>query len=105
MAVAFRIVFGTSRTAPPETNEDELAASIREQVPGGTDEGYRNAAVRIQKLSSDTLRICDAFRDGKYGTGSAAQDAAVKELKMQNPHFSDAEYRQAFAAGMMWTAF
>jgi hypothetical protein len=48
--------------------------------------------------------VCDAFREGFYGTGEDAKDAAIRDLEEKNPGFTDDEYLTAFAVGMMWTA-
>ena len=96
-----------SQGFPPENSagDDALVRRLCGQFPPAPPELCRDAVSRARKLSRDAYEICDAFRDGAYGKGSEAADAALRGLDEKSPGFSPEDYRQAFAAGLLWTAF
>lgn len=102
---AVRLVL--SQGIPPDRDTDDtgLIRQICEQVPAAPSGTCRAAVTRARNLSRDAYRVCDAFRDGNYGSGSGAEDAALRALEAMSPGFSTSDYRQAFAAGLLWTAF
>jgi hypothetical protein len=107
LSLAFSLVFGqgSSRASGPEPDASELSRRIHDQIQNVSDAACEDAIARVQKLASDTYRLCDAVRDGTYGSGGEARDAVIRVLAGDNYGFSEAEYRQAFSAGMLWTAF
>lgn len=93
--------------SPPDHDTDDtgLIRHICEQVTTAPAGSCRVAVTRARKLSRDAYMVCDAFRDRSYGSGSEAGDAALRALEEMSPGFSPTDYRQAFAAGLLWTAF
>jgi hypothetical protein len=61
--------------------------------------------IRVRRLSVDVYEVCDALRKGAFGSGEEARNTAVRVLAEKNPGFTEEEYRNAFAVGMMWTSF
>ena len=96
-----------SQGFPPENNagDDALVRLLRGQYPMASPELCRAAVSRARNLSRVAYDVCDAFRDGAFGRGSEAADAAIRALEEKSPGFSAEDYRQAFAAGLLWTAF
>jgi len=96
-----------SQGCPPENSagDDGLVQRLCGQFPSAPPPLCRDAVNRARKLSRDTYDICDAFRDGAYGSGSKAADAALRALEETSPGFSPDNYRHAFAAGLLWTLF
>ena len=96
-----------SQGPPPEKDagDDTLVQHLCGQFRPAPPELCRDAVSRARKLSRDAYDICDAFRDGAYGSGSEAADAALRALEQKSPYFSADDYRLAFATGLLWTAF
>lgn len=91
----------------PEENsagDDGLVQRLCGQFPSTPPTLCRDAVSRARKLSRDAYDICDVFRDGAFGRGNEAADAAIRALEEKSPGFSTTDYRQAFAIGLMWTA-
>ena len=107
LSAAFDLVFRQGRAPPscPHPDESDLLNRIRDRAPAAPAAACREALIRVRRLSLDVYEICDAFRDGTYGTGADAQAAAERALAEKNPGFTENEYAKAFAVGMMWTAF
>ena len=107
LSAAFDLVFRQGRSPPscPHPDESDLLNRIRDRAPAAPAAACREALIRVRRLSLDVYEVCDAFRDGAYGTGEGAHDAAVRALAEKNPGFTEDEYAKAFAVGMMWTAF
>lgn len=103
----FRIVFSAQRS--PDAflagHDNDLLLQVRREVPTVTLEECHAAGERIRGLVTAVLLVCDAFRDGRFGTGPGAQGDAVAALARAAPGFSEEEYAAAFAAGLLWTAF
>jgi len=63
----------------------------------------------VRSLCDAVYEVCEAFRNGSFGAGTAAGKGAashaIAELSKKQPGFSDAEYEAAFAAGLLWIAF
>ena len=104
LAAAFALVFRQGRSPPscPMPDDAGLLNRILDTAPDATPSACRDALVRVRRLSFDAVEVSTAFRDGEYGTGEEAQAAALANLEEKNPHFSEAEYRTAFAVGLMW---
>jgi hypothetical protein len=79
-----------------------LLNRILDTAPDASPAACRDALVRVRRLSFDAEEVAGAFRQGEYGTGDEAQAAALADLEGKNPHFSETEYRTAFAVGLMW---
>ena len=96
-----------SQGCPPENSagDDALVHHLCGQFPPAPPELCRDAVSRARKLSRDAYEICDAFRDGAYGKGSEAADVAIHALEERSPGFSEDDYLQVFAAGLLWTLF
>jgi len=96
-----------SQGFPPENSagDDALVRRLCGQFPLASPELCLDAVNRARKLSRDAYDICDAFRDGTYGRDSNAADTAIRALEEKSPGFSPDNYRQAFTAGLLWTAF
>lgn len=96
-----------SQGVPPENSagDDALVQRLCGQFPLAPPQLCRAAVSRARKLSRDAYDVCDAFRDGAFGSGSTAADAALHALEEKSPGFSSENYRQAFTAGLLWTAF
>lgn len=105
MSAAVSLVLSRGGPADDDTDDAMLIQRVCGQVPSAPERTCRDAVVRAKKLSQDAYTVCDAFRVGSYGSGNEAVEAAIRELQEKNPGFSGADYRQAFAAGLMWTAF
>lgn len=103
----FRLVFSGQRS--PDAflagRDDDLLLQVRREVPKVTPEDCRAAGERTRGLVTAVLLVCDAFRDGRFGTGPGAQRDAIAALAGAAPGFRSEEYAAAFAAGMRWTAF
>lgn len=106
LRIAFDLVFRKGRSPPscPTPDDRELLNIIMDRAPEASASGCRDALITVRRLSYDVYPVCDALREGLYGTGSAAEDAAIKDLEEKDPGFTPDEYRTAFAVGMMWTA-
>jgi len=104
MSAAFALVFRQGRSPPscPLPDDASLLNRILDAAPDAPPAACRDALVRVRRLSFDAVEICSAFRQGDYGVGDEAQAAALADLEEKNPHFSEAEYRTAFAVGMIW---
>jgi hypothetical protein len=100
-----RVVFGFafSLQRSPDAflamTETELATRVRRIVPGAPGDECRTAALRVRGLVTAALVVCEAFREGRYGTGPGAERDAVAALARAAPGFSEEEYAEAFAAG------
>lgn len=96
-----------SQGFPPENSagDDALVRRLCGQFPSAPPGLCRDAVNRAQTLSRDAYDICDAFRDGAFGSGREAADVAIRTLEEKSPGFSTENYQQAFAAGLLWTAF
>jgi len=107
LSAAFDLIFRQGRAPPscPHPDESDLLNRIRDREPAAPAAACREALIRVRRLSRDVYEVCAAFRDGAFGNGEGAHDAAVRALAAKNPGFSDDEYAKAFAVGMMWTAF
>ena len=107
LSIAFDLIFRKGRSPPscPAPDDNDLLNRIRDKVQNESPAQCRDALIRIQRLSHDVYDVCDAFREGEYGTGNEALVAAIAVLRKKCPGLSDEEYRTAFAVGMMWTAF
>jgi len=107
LSAAFDLVFRQGRAPPscPNPDESDLLNRIRDRAPAAPAAACREALIRVRRLSLDVYEVCDALRDGAFGTGEGAHDAAVRALAEKNPGFTEDEYAKAFAIGMMWTAF
>jgi len=105
LSVAASLVL--SQGCPPENSvvDDGLVQRLCGQFPSAPPILCRDAVNRARKLSRDAYDICDAFRDGAYGSGREAADVAICTLEEKSPGFSTENYRQAFTAGLLWTAF
>jgi len=104
--IAFALAFNNSRSPLPyETHTDEeLLPVIRAHAPSVSREECREVLESVRSLCGSVYRICEAFRSGMYGSGVPAQVEAIRMLSEEICGFSDAEYRAAFAAGLLWTA-
>ena len=104
---AFALAFGNPRSPLPfETCTDaELLSRIRERAAAAQPGEYLKALALVRGLCSAVYEICEAFRDDRFGTGTDAASRAIDELSRKQPGFSKKEYEEAFAAGMLWTAF
>jgi hypothetical protein len=107
MSIAFDLIFRKGRSPPscPTPDDTDLLNRIRDKVQNESPAMCRDALIRIQRLSHDVYDVCNAFRDGEYGSGDEAMVSALALLKKKCPGLSEDEYRTAFAVGMMWTAF
>ena len=107
MTIAFDLIFRQGRSPPscPAPNDTDLLNRIRDKVHNESPAMCRDALIRVQRLSHDVYDVCNAFREGEYGSGDEAIEAAVAVLRKKCPGLSDEQYRKAFAVGMMWTAF
>lgn len=96
-----------SQGPPPEKDagDESLVQHLCGQFRPAPEDACRAAVSRARKLSRDAYDICDAFRGGVYGKGSEAADVALRTLEEKSPGFSAEDYRQAFAAGLLWTLF
>lgn len=106
-AAAFALAFTNSRSPLPfETHTDaELLELIQARVPLAPVAECREALARVRRLCDAVYEVCEAFRKGGFGTGPESAPAALAALAQALPGFSDQEYREAFAAGLLWTAF
>ncbi len=106
LRIAFDLIFRKGRAPPscPMPDERDLLNRIMDRAPEASAAGCRDALIMVRKLSYDVYPVCDAFREGLYGTGEDAKGAAIRDLEEKNPGFTDDEYLTAFAVGMMWTA-
>ena len=86
-------------------SDNELIALIRESVPGASDDECREAVIRVRGLCDAVYEVCEQFHDGTFGSGPEAPANAVLALSGKQPGFSGTEYAEAFAAGLLWTAF
>lgn len=104
LSAAFTLVFRQGRSPPSCLLPDDagLLNRILDTAPDAPPSSCRDALVRVRRLSFDAVEICTAFREGDYGGGDEAQAAALADLEEKNPHFSEAEYRTAFAVGQIW---
>jgi hypothetical protein len=103
----FALAFTSSRSPLPyEMHTDrELLPAIRERAPAASEKECLEALARIRRLCDAVYDVCGAFRDGKFGSGPGSAPAALAALADTRPGFSDQEYREAFAAGLLWTGF
>ena len=106
-AAAFALAFTNSRSPLPfETHTDaELVEAIQVRVPSAPVAECREALARVRLLCDAVYKVCEAFRKGAFGTGPESAPAALAALAQSLPGFSDQEYREAFATGLLWTAF
>lgn len=106
-AAAFALAFTNTRSPLPyETHTDaELLTIIQERVPAAPVDECIEALARVRLLCKAVYDLCEAFRKGEYGAGPESAPAALAALARTRPGFSDEEYREAFAAGLLWTAF
>ncbi|MCK9581257.1 MAG: hypothetical protein M0Q92_12540 [Methanoregula sp.] len=104
LSAAFVLVFRQGRSPPscPMPDDAGLLNRILDTAPDASPAACRDALVRVRRLSFDAEEVAGAFRQGEYGTGDEAQAAALADLEGKNPHFSETEYRTAFAVGLMW---
>jgi len=104
---AFALAFSNSRSPLPyEMHTDrELLSAIRKRAPAASDKECLDALARIRGLCDAVYDVCGAFRDGEFGSGPGSAPAALAALACTRPGFSDQEYREAFAAGLLWTGF
>jgi hypothetical protein len=86
-------------------NDTDLLNRIRDKISNASPAESRDALIRVQRLSHDVYEICEAFREGAYGTGDEAEAMALSLIEEKCPGLNEKEYRTAFAVGMMWTAF
>ncbi len=107
LSAAFDLVFRQGRSPPscPSPDESDLFHRIWDRVPEATAAACREALIRVRRLSVDVCEVCDALREGAFGSGEEARNTAVRVLAEKNPGFNEEEYRKAFAVGMMWTSF
>jgi hypothetical protein len=107
MSIAFDLIFRKGRSPPscPAPDDTDLLNRIRDNVQNESPAMCRDALIRIQRLSHDVYDVCNAFREGEYGSGDEAMEKALTLLQKKCPGLSEDEYRTAFAVGMMWTAF
>lgn len=106
LAIAFDLVFRKGMAPPscPTPDERGILNRIMDRVHAASPAACRDALIRVRKLSYDVYTVCDAFREGAFGIGNEAEDAAIRELEGKNPGFTSDQYRRAFEVGMMWTA-
>jgi hypothetical protein len=104
---AFALAFTNSRSPLPfeRRTDGELISMIQKRIPAASDAECREALVRVCHLSGAVCEICEKFRSGGFGAGEDAVQNALDALCDKVPGFSFEEYREAFAAGMLWTAF
>lgn len=104
---AFALAFTNSRSPLlyERRTDGELISMIQKRVPAASDAGCREALVRVCHLSGAVCEICEKFRSGGFGAGEDAAQTAIAWLREQQPGFTPEEYREAFAAGLLWTAF
>lgn len=104
---AFALAFTNSRSPLPlECRPDgELITMLRERVPAASDAECREAIKTVRCLCSAVYAVCEEFRSGTCGHGADAARIAIGRLREQQPGFSAEEYREAFAAGLLWTGF
>ncbi len=107
LSAAFTLVFCQGRSPPscPAPHNTDLLNRIRDKIPNASPAECRDTLIRIQQLSHDVYEICEAFREGVFGTGDEAQAQALSLIEEKYPGLTEKEYRTAFAVGMMWTAF
>jgi hypothetical protein len=107
MSAAFTLIFCQGRSPPscPVPNDTDLLNRIRDKVQNASPAECRDSLIRVQRLSHDVYEICEAFREGVYGTGDDAQALVLSLIEERYPGLTEKEYRTAFAVGMMWTAF
>ncbi len=104
---AFALAFSNRRSPLPyelHTNE-ELLPWIRECAPAASTGECLEALTLIRSLCGVVYDVCEAFRAGRFGPGADAASHATDELSRKQPGFAKKEYQEAFAAGMLWTAF
>jgi hypothetical protein len=96
-----------SQGGPVDESGDDslLVRRLCGQAPGVPEHTCRDAIARAGKLSRNAYTVCDAFREKAYGSGDAGMAAAIRVLEEMSPGFSSSDYRQAFAAGLLWTSF
>lgn len=104
LSAAVSLVLSQGCPLENSAGDDRLVQRLCGQFPPAPPVLCRDAMSRAQKLSRDAYDTCDAFRDGAFGCGSEAADAALRALEEKSPGFSETDYRQAFAAGLLWTA-
>ncbi len=104
---AFVLAFRNSRSPLlyEDHTDEEIVPLIRERVPTASDDGCRDAIVTVRCLCTVVYEVCEKFRSGGFGAGEDAVQNALDALCDKVPGFSFEEYREAFAAGMLWTAF
>lgn len=107
MSIAFDLIFRKGRSPPscPAPDDIDLLNRIRDKVENESPAMCRDALIRIQRLSHDVYDVCNAFREGEYGSGKEAMETALALLEKKCPGLSEDEYQTAFAVGMMWMAF
>ena len=105
--VAFALVFQGRRSPAilPDHSDNEFIALIQAEVAGASEEECRQAVHRVRGLCDAVYDICERFREGEIGSGPGDTASAIKVLSDQQPGFSETEYAEAFAAGLLWTAF
>ena len=104
---AFALAFTNSRSPLPfERHTDaELIMIIQKRLPAASDAECREAIKTVRCLCSAVYAVCEEFRSGTCGHGADAARIAIGRLREQQPGFSAEEYREAFAAGLLWTGF
>lgn len=104
---SFELAFGSRRSPLPyeRQTDRELLPRVQERAPNASPEEILDALVRVRRLCDNVYEVCDAFRDGRFGEGTPARAAALSELAERIPGFTEAEYKTAFAEGLLWTAF
>lgn len=85
--------------------DEELLPLIQARVPAASKEECLEALATVRRLCNAVYDVCSEFRSGRFGTGGAAAARATNHLSRASPGFSRREYEEAFAAGLLWTAF
>jgi hypothetical protein len=74
-------------------------------VPTASREECLEALATVRSLCNSVYDLCNEFRAGRFGAGTAATTKAVNHLSRMSPGFSRREYEEIFSAGLLWTAF
>jgi len=86
-------------------SDEELLPVIQARVPAASREECLEALATVRRLCNAVYDICNEYRAGRFGTGTAAIVKAVNHLSHASPGFSHREYEEIISAGLLWTAF
>ncbi len=104
---AFALALSSPRSPGPYESgtDEELLPLVRERVPTASREECLEALATVRGLCNSVYDLCNEFRAGRYGAGTAATAKALNHLSHESPGFSRREYEEIFSAGLLWTAF